>query len=482
MKLPVFKKCWLIVLIALTLLAQACSAGLTNLAPPAVTQQPPSITIISATTVAPALTSAPAVPAATLTIAAPATEPASATIAQPAATSTAPAGPPPTPSALQAKLLDEIWKTINDNYLYRDFNGLDWNAIHAEYAQRIAAGLTDDQFYQDMYEMVQRLGDNHSTFFSPTQAKLMDEQYAGQYDYVGIGVVHTPEPERKLLSVVLVFPGSPAEQAGIQPHDSILAVDGQPVFDAQGNQLNLLRGPAGTTIQVTVQTPGQQPRVLAITRQNVAVEMPVPHQIYTTASGKHIGYLLIPTFNEGGISALVGQTIGEMSASGPLDGLIVDNRHNTGGTSQEMLNTLSYFASGPAGYFVQKGTQDTVSAAGIDIAGSQKIPLVILVGKNTVSFGEIFSGILKDLGRAYLIGEPTKGNVELLSVFNFSDGSRGWIATGTFRPLNHPDQLWEKVGVKPDLNLTSQWDQVTQDNDPVIQAALQHFDETLPSP
>jgi C-terminal peptidase prc len=383
---------------------------------------------------------------------------------------------------LQAKLLDEIWQTINDNYLYRDFNGLDWNAIHAEYAQRIAAGMTDDQFYQAMYEMVQRLGDNHSTFFSPTQAKQMDEEYAGQYDYVGIGVVHTPEPERKLLSVVLVFPGSPAEQAGIQPHDSILAVDGQSVFDAQGNRLNLLRGPAGTTIQVTVQTPGQSPRVLSVTRQQVNVEMPIPHQVYTTSSGKHIGYLLIPTFDEGGISARVGQTISEMSASGPLDGLIIDNRHNTGGTSQEMLNTLSYFASGPAGYFVQKGAKGTVSAAGIDIAGSQKIPLVVLVGKDTVSFGEIFSGILKDLGRAFLIGETTQGNVELLSVFNFSDASRLWIAAGTFRPLHHPDQIWEKVGVQPDLTVVSQWDQVTQANDPVIQAALQHFAETLPAP
>jgi C-terminal peptidase prc len=383
---------------------------------------------------------------------------------------------------LQARLLDEIWQTINDNYLYRDFNGLDWNAIHAEYAQRLAAGLTDEQFYQAIYEMVKRLGDNHSTFFSPTQAKQMDEQYAGQYDYVGIGVLQTPVPERKLLSVVLVFPGSPAEQAGIQPHDNILAVDGQPVYDEQGNRLNLLRGPAGTTIQVTLQTPGQPPRLVAVTRQQVGAEMPIPHQVYTTPSGKHIGYLLIPTFNESGIGALVGQTISEMSASGPLDGLIVDNRHNTGGASQEMLNSLSYFVTGPAGYFVNKGTQETVSGTGVDIAGSQKIPLVVLVGKNTVSFGEVFSGILKDLDRAYLIGEPTEGNVELLSIFNFSDSSRAWIATGTFRPLNHPDQVWEKVGVQPDLILASLWDQVTQANDPVIQAALQHFDGTLPAP
>jgi carboxyl-terminal processing protease len=450
-------------MILLALLALACSSVLTTSSTPAPTQPPPSITTIPPTPDVETVASTPVVVAPTATILP--------TVLS-APTDAAPAGPPPTPSALQARLLDEVWQTVNDNYLYRDFNGLDWNAVHAEYAQQVAAGLTDDQFYKAIYEMVQRLGDHHSTFFSPAQAKLMDEQFAGQYDYVGIGVLQTPEQDRKLLSVVLVFPGSPAEQAGIQPHDNILAVDGQSVYDEQGNRLNLLRGPAGTTIQVTLQTPGQPPRLVTVTRQ----------QVYTSPSGQHIGYLLIPTFNEGGISARVGQTIDEMSANGPLDGLIIDNRHNTGGTSQEMLNTLSYFVSGPAGYFVNKGAQETVSGAGIDIAGSQKIPLVALVGKNTVSFGEVFSGILKDLGRAYLIGEPTEGNVELLSIFNFSDSSRLWIATGTFRPLNHPDQIWEKVGVQPDLIIVSQWDQVTQEDDPVIQAALQHFDGTLPPP
>jgi carboxyl-terminal processing protease len=473
MTLQVFKKRWLVFLILLVLLVPACSIfSLTTSSPSDLTLEPTGTPVLVAT----ATETVPATQ-----VSEPPTA-AAAPAASPVPTFTAPAGPPPAPSPLQDKLLDEIWQTINDKYLYRDFNGLDWNAVHTEYAQRVAAGLTDDQFYQAIYEMIQRLGDNHSTFFSPTQAKQMDEQFAGQYDYAGIGVVQSPDPERKLLTVVLVFPGSPAEQVGIQPHDNILAVDGQSVYDEQGNRLNLLRGPVGTTIQVTIQTPGQPSRVISVTRQQVNAEMPVPHQVYTTSTGKRVGYLLLPTFNEGGISALAGQAITEMSANGPLDGLIVDNRHNTGGTSQEMLNTLSYFVSGPAGYFVNKETKDTVSAAGVDIAGSQKIPLVVLMGKNTVSFGEVFSGILKDLERAYLIGEPTEGNVELLSIFNFSDGSRAWIATGTFRPFNHPDQVWEKVGVQPDLIAASQWDQVTQDSDPVIQAALQHFDQTLPGP
>ena len=474
---------WLTLILILALLVPACSFSLFDTSRPSdfltETVLPPTSTELPTLTLtypSPKFTSPP--PASPT--APPPTQAPPPTLAPPP--TNAPAQPPATPSALQSTLLNEIWQTVNDNYLYRDFNGLDWNAVHSEYAQRIAAGMSDEQFYQAMADMIQRLGDNHSTFFSPTQAKQMDEQTGGEYNYVGIGVVHTPEPERKLLSVVLVFPGSPAERAGIQPHDSILSVDGQPVFDAQGNRLNLLQGQAGTTIQVSVQTPGQQPRLLSITRQRVDAAMPIPYQVYLTTTGKRIGYLLIPTFIESGIGNRVGLAINDMSFNAPLDGLIIDNRPNTGGTSQEMLTTLSYFVNGPAGYFVNKGTQETVQGAGVDVAGSQHIPLVVLIGKNTVSFGEVFAGILKDLGRAYLIGEHTMGNVELLSVFDFSDGSRLWIASGTFRPIHHPDQIWEKVGVLPDLELASQWDQVTQANDPLIQAALQHFTQTLSAP
>jgi C-terminal processing protease CtpA/Prc len=84
--------------------------------------------------------------------------------------------------------------------------------------------------------------------------------------------------------------------------------------------------------------------------------------------------------------------------------------------------------------------------------------------------------VLQDLGRAYLIGEQTEGNVEILYIYEFTDGSRAWIAHDSFRPLNHPEQDWEKTGIVPDLVVPSQWDQVTLQTDPAVQAALEYFD------
>jgi carboxyl-terminal processing protease len=101
----------------------------------------------------------------------------------------------------------------------------------------------------------------------------------------------------------------------------------------------------------------------------------------------------------------------------------------------------------------------------------------VLVGPNTVSFGEIFSGILKDQGRATLIGETTEGNVEILWGYNFEDGSRAWIAHDTFEPVNHPEWDWEHDGIIVDIEVPADWDEFTFQTDPAIQAALEHLNQ-----
>jgi C-terminal processing protease CtpA/Prc len=75
-----------------------------------------------------------------------------------------------------------------------------------------------------------------------------------------------------------------------------------------------------------------------------------------------------------------------------------------------------------------------------------------------------------------LIGEVTDGNVEILSIYNFADRSRIWIAASTFRPVNQADANWEETGIIPDQLVPTQWEEITNDNDPAIQAALAYFD------
>ena len=384
--------------------------------------------------------------------------------------------PVPTGSAFQQQVFDELWTAVDENYLYPDFNGLDWDQVYQEYSQRIQAGLSDADFYAALAEMVNRLGDEHSAFFTPEEAKEEDEHYAGNYNFVGIGILTLPVPERQRITIIAVFPGSPAEQAGLQIHDNILAVDGLPIIDDSGVRRDRLVGLEGSSMTITVQTPDQEPRPVTITRQRVNGEMPVIYQALNSASGKRIGYILLVSFAEQSIDEQARQAIEAMSAEAPLDGLILDNRVNGGGYSDVVTNMLSYFTKGTVGYFISHDAKDPLNVQAQNIAGSQRLPLVVLVGEGTASFGEIFSGVLQDQGRAYVIGKTTDGNVEILYIYNFSDGSRAWLAHETFRPLNHPEQDWEKTGIIPDLAVSSNWDEVTLQSDPVVQAALEYLD------
>jgi carboxyl-terminal processing protease len=343
-------------------------------------------------------------------------------------TATASPTPRPTASAHHFEVFGELWTLVKENYLYEDFNGLDWDKVYEEYRQRI-------------------------------------------------GILTAPVPERQRITIILVFPDSPAEKAGLKLHDSILSVDGQPIIDEEGVKLDLLRGEQGSTVTIIVQSPGGEPRQLTLTRERITGETPVPYQVLTSPGGKRIGYILMTTFASDHSNENVRSAIETMSSEGKLDGLILDNRFNSGGLSTEFSDTIAYFADGKLGTFLSREGTRSITVKAKNVANSQNIPLVVLVGQGTASFGEIFSGILNDIDRAYLIGETTDGNVELLYIYPLSDGSQAWIAHDVFRPLKHRDQNWEQTGIIPDMTAISSWDETTIDTDPVILAALEHFDQ-----
>jgi carboxyl-terminal processing protease len=383
-----------------------------------------------------------------------------------------------TPSALQLRVFEDLWQTVNDEYLYPDFNGLDWNAVHDEISQRVKAGMTDADFYLAMDEMIFRLGDDHSSFLSPEQVREEDAEFAGENDFVGIGVLTNLVPERERITILAVFPGSPADKAGLLPHDSVLAVDGKPIMDESGFHREYLRGPEGSQVELTVQTPGEAPRQVSLKRQRVTGAVPVPYEVLTSSQGKRIGYVLLATFADDTVDDQLGEALRAMTASGPLDGLILDNRQNGGGADVVARGALSYFTKGVVGSFVNRhNDRRAMNVMGMDINGSSKLPLVVLVGANTVSFGEIYSGVLRDMGRATIIGDLTDGNVELLRGYDFEDGSRAWIANENFQPRNHPEQNWEASGIIPDITIPSNWDEVTLQTDPAVRAALDFLDK-----
>ena len=148
----------------------------------------------------------------------------------------APTQPPQAAETLERQLFifEELWTVVNEEYVYPDFNGVDWDATKVEYQARIEAGLTADDFYLVMREMIDLLNDDHSDYLSPEIVIEEDAEFAGEFEYVGMGVFMQSVPERQRAVLLLVFPGTPAEAAGLKSRDSILTVDGEPIVDEDG--------------------------------------------------------------------------------------------------------------------------------------------------------------------------------------------------------------------------------------------------------
>ncbi len=369
---------------------------------------------------------------------------------------------------LQIKVFNELAGIVDEVYVYPDFNGNDWNEIKARVRARINSGLDTPAFYAEIQAMIVELDDEHSYIESPLEVAESEADLAGASEYVGIGVYALPLIEKNVVSLIFVFPNSPAERSGLKAHDSILAVDGIPVIQNGEDLTYIVRGPQCSAVVLTVQSPAEAPRDIMLVREKIQSPLLIQASLLPTSDGSRVGYIFIPTFYDETIPGQVADALGNF---GELDGLILDNRLNGGGSSAVVEPILSYFSSGTLGQFVSRTDSRSLTIEPQPIHNSQSVPLVILVSEDTVSFGEIFSGVLRDSGRAQIVGQSTLGNVEILNGYELSDGSSLWIAAETFVPSNSREN-WELTGIVPDVEAHADWDTFTLETDPAIPAAL----------
>ena len=378
------------------------------------------------------------------------------------------ANPPLTP-AEQQSVADEFIGTVENVYLAPERLGMEWKAAGDALRQHISDGLDTEDFYAELQQLIDGLGDEHSSFESPVDVAASEAQLAGNLGAVGIGVLAMGIPEAGLVTLLQVYEGSPAENAGLQPHDNLLAIDGAPLVQGGVPLPWLLRGPECSLVVVTVSSPGEPARELAIVRHRYSVDRVIDVRLLSAADGGRVGYIFLPTFFDDRIPSEVEAALQEW---GPLDGLVIDNRVNGGGSSSVAVPMLSLFTSGDVGEFLSQAGSRPLHISPNDVQGSQSVPLVVLIGEDTVSYGEVFAGVLRDGGRARLVGEATAGNVETLHGYNFADGSRLWIAEERFVPaFSQAD--WEGIGVQPDVEVVAPWHTYAIDDDPVLAAALQ---------
>jgi carboxyl-terminal processing protease len=380
-------------------------------------------------------------------------------------------GPQASPQEQQAKTFETLWSHLEENYIYFETAEVDWQALHDKYLDRIESGLTSEEFASLIEELAAELP--AGSLIHETRAERIERDTADTSSYEGIGAFvgfsEEPEPHMVLLDVI---EGSPAEKAGLQAHDSIFAIDGNPVLLEEGiTAVERVRGPAGSSVTLDVQTPGNPERSVEVQRGKLTSTGKLKTLVL---QGTNYGYLLFPPVGSDTLQADVVKSMQMFSTDKTLEGLVIDLRIASSTRGWPLEDMFTMFYDGPLGEFYNRNGKQLVEVTGQDTFTSQDVPLVVLVGQNTTGFPEIFAASLQMHNRAVLIGENTPGAVETTSDFYLPDGSQAFIATTSF-VLPNGNQIGT-TGVIPDISIEAGWDDVLPDKDPVIDRAVETLD------
>ena len=381
-------------------------------------------------------------------------------------------GPKTSLQEQQARTFEALWKHLEDNYIYFETADVDWKTLHDKYLERINAGLTADEFNNLMKDLGTELPAGSLVYETRAERIEADTVDTSSYEGIGafVGFSKDPQPHIVLLAVM---DGSPAEQAGLKAHDSILEIDGTPIQLEEGiTAVNRVRGPAGSSVTLSIQSPGSTERSIDVKRGKLTSTGKLEA---TTITRTNYGYLLFPPVGYSTLLDDVTKSLQTLSTNRILEGVILDLRI-TGSTRGWPLEDLyNMFYHGALGEFYNRDKKQSVELKGQDIFNSQKVPLIILVGQNTTGFPEILAGSLQMHKRATVIGETTPGAIETSSSYYLPDGSEALIETTSF-VLPNGDEIGA-TGVVPDISLQQSWDEVLPNNDPVLDRAIQYLDE-----
>ena len=381
-------------------------------------------------------------------------------------------GPQVSPQEHQTQTFDALWTIMQDNYIYYDTANVDWDALHEKYQNEINKELSAEEFDSLLRKLETDLPESSILYQSRMERIASDIADTSTYEGIGafIGFNPKPEPHIVLLSII---DGSPAEKVGLKAHDSIFAIDGNPISSNEGvNSVQRMRGPSGSTVTLTVQSPGGMMHEVQVQRGKLAANARL--EAFQVAGTKY-GYLLFPPITYDNLLQDVIAAMQTFTTNQNLDGLILDLRIAGSSGSWPLESLYTMFYNGEIGEFYNRLDRQVLQVEGQDVFSSQSVPLIILVGKNTQGFPEILAGALQLNKRAIIVGETTSGRIESSTGYFLPDGSRVYIETTSF-VLSNGDEIGLN-GVKPNLQIEAGWDEVLATRDPVLDVAVQQLEQ-----
>jgi carboxyl-terminal processing protease len=274
--------------------------------------------------------------------------------------------------------------------------------------------------------------DQYSRYIPPAEVATYDEHSTGNYQGIGAKMVTHDDA----VVIHYPFPGSPAEKAGLLPGDRVVAVDGTQLAAAENrrNVVNLVRGPVNTTVTLSIDRDGK-PIELEVSRGSV--QRPCVKWTHFIDRDKGIGYLHLTSFHPTSGPQVIA-AIKSLEQQGTLRGLILDLRHDGGGSLDQCLDICrAFLPSGIIATQKRRSGDDIVYRTESSKCFWPDLPLVVLVNENSASASEVLSGALQDHGRAVIVGKRTHGKGYVNTIYSWENRKfKLKLTTGSYRTPN----------------------------------------------
>ncbi len=346
-----------------------------------------------------------------------------------------------------------------------------WDVIKERYVRQ----PVDERkmFYGAMAGAVASLEDPHSIFLDPQLNEEFTAELSGKFEGIGaeIGIKKT------FLVIVSPLAGSPAEKAGLQPGDRVLAID---EVDTAGMTLDeavsRIRGDKGTKVKLHILRGDEaKPRVFEIVRNTIRIES-VKYQVVTTPKGKRIAIITVTNFNSDTAEKFI-EASGKLKAAG-VEGLILDLRGNPGGYLDAAISMLGEWAPGEVVVSERYADNSKEEHAAAGLGRLKDVKTLVLVNGGSASASEIVAGALQDLKRGTLLGTQTFGKGSVQDLVPLKDGASVKLTIAEW--LTPAGRHIDQNGVTPDYNLERADDEYDNDIDSQLDAAKAWFDGVEP--
>ncbi len=362
---------------------------------------------------------------------------------------------------LKFSIFNPVIAAENDVYKKIDLFGEVLEKINREYVDEVNQSESMDAAIDGLLQSL----DPYSAYMSPETFNQMQTETSGEFGGLGIEV----NMESGVVKVISPMDDTPASKAGIKAGDYIIKIDDVQV---QGKSLSeavdLMRGPVGSSIILTVRRIGQKKALkFEIVREIIQIK-----SVKADLLKNNIGYLRLTSFNENS-GKQIKKHIREFEKNENINSYILDLRNNPGGLlsqaikisdffldNGEIVSTKSRKVSENRKWFAKKG----------DLIRGKT--LMVLINYGSASASEIVAGALQDHKRAIILGENSYGKGSVQSIIPLKN--KGAIRLTVAKYYLPSGKSISEVGVSPDIEINEDTDEfrIKTDTDNQLSYAL----------